>query len=293
MSEGENPFNEIDDDFIMLPTVDYVFKLLFGDINHKDRLISLLSSLIKIPIEKFKGIEILNTELPKLFEEDKKGILDIRAKMSDGKQIDIEIQVLPTKYMPERTLYYWSKMYTMQAKKGDSYKELKKCITINIVDYEFLPVKKMHTCYHLVEDDTGHKLTDVIEVHFCELKKLRRDNEICDLNDPSVNWLRFIGAKTKGEMEMVAHNNEMIKDAFDYLQVISKDEQKRLAYEARQMFLMDQKTREEEARDEAVFEIARNAINEGADLNFIAKITNLDIETIKRFQEEIKGENHK
>jgi len=291
MNEVKNEIKKIDDDFIMLPTVDYVFKLLFGDVNHKERLVSLISSIIKIPIEKFKGIEILNTELPRLFDEDKKGILDIRAKMSDGKQIDIEIQVLPMRYMPERTLYYWSKMYTMQTKKGDTYKNLKKCITINIVDYEFLPVKKMHTCFHLREDDTGHKLTDVIEVHFCELQKLRNGKEVCDLNDPSINWLKFIGSKTKGEMEMVANNSDMIKDTFDYLQVISKDEQKRLAYEARQMFLMDQKTREEEVKDEAKLEIAKNAIKEGADIHFVAKITSLDLETIEKLQKEMKEKN--
>ena len=294
-----------DDNFIMLPTIDFVFKLLFGDVNHKERLISLLSALLKIPIEEFEGIEILNSELQKLFKDDKLGILDIRAKMKDGKQLDIEIQVLPTVYMPERSLYYWSKMYTTQAKEGDSFKVLKKCITINILDYKFLPVKKMHTCYHLKEDDTGHQLTDVIEVHFCELEKLRSMTEISDLNDPSVDWLRFIGAKTKGEMEMIANGNEMIKDAYNYLQVISKDEQKRLAYEARQMDLMDRKTREEEAEErgrkegikegieegieEGIKKVAREALKDGADVSFVAKITKLDISTIKEIQKEINN----
>ena len=93
-----------DDNFIMLPGVDFVFKLLFGDIRHKERLISLLSAVLRLPEEAFAGIEIINTELPRLFQEDKKGILDIRAKLSDGKQIDIEIQVLPSGFMPERTM---------------------------------------------------------------------------------------------------------------------------------------------------------------------------------------------
>ena len=87
MSEQKNTMKRIDDDnFIMLPVVDFVFKLLFGDIKHKERLISLLSAVLKLPKEVFAGIEIINTELPRLFEEDKKGILDIRAKLADGKQ---------------------------------------------------------------------------------------------------------------------------------------------------------------------------------------------------------------
>ncbi len=42
-----------DDNFIMLPIVDFVFKLLFGDIQHKERLISLLSAVLKLPKEVF------------------------------------------------------------------------------------------------------------------------------------------------------------------------------------------------------------------------------------------------
>ena len=296
MSE-QNTMKRIDDDnFIMLPVVDFVFKLLFGDIKHKERLISLLSTVLKLPKEVFAGIEIINTELPRLFEEDKKGILDIRAKLADGKQTDIEIQVLPSSFMPERTLYYWAKMYTMQTKEGDTFDTLKKCITINIVDYEFLPMKKMHTTYHLAEDETGHRLTDVLEVHFCELKKLRKGIDISDADDPSLDWMRFIGARTKGEMEMLAQNNEAIKDAFDYLQVISKDEEKRLAYESRQLWLMDQRTREKVAREEGKeegrqegkqerdVEIVKNLGAMGMSALDIAKATGLMVEQVEKLK---------
>jgi hypothetical protein len=54
-----------------------------------------------------------------------KGILDVRVKTRDGRQINIEIQILPTEFMPERTLFYWSKMYVSQIKAGDTYDQLK------------------------------------------------------------------------------------------------------------------------------------------------------------------------
>jgi predicted transposase/invertase (TIGR01784 family) len=101
-------------------------------------------------------------------------------------------------------------MYTMQAKEGDTYDTLKKCITINIVDYEFLPVNKVHTVYHLTEDETRYRLTDVLEVHFCELEKLRTGMEISDADDPALNWMKFLAARTKGEMEMVAKDDKEI-----------------------------------------------------------------------------------
>ena len=171
------------------------------------------------------------------------------------------------------------------------------------------------------EDRSGICLTDVIEVHFCELKKIRDGMEIIDADDPAIQWMRFLAARTKGEMEMVAKNNEEIKETLNYLEIISKDEQNRLVYEAQQMWLMDQrtrdmtmktreetvKTREEtvKAKEEAVkareetaktreeqakatgkagekLNIARNLLSIGINVDDIAKATGLTIEEIKR-----------
>jgi len=91
-------------------------------------------------------VEIINSELLREFKEDKKGILDIRVQTRDGQQINIEIQILPNEFMPERTLFDWSKMYVSQIKAGDMYDRLKKCITINIVDFKCTPLKQVHSC---------------------------------------------------------------------------------------------------------------------------------------------------
>ncbi|MEN8905024.1 MAG: Rpn family recombination-promoting nuclease/putative transposase, partial [Clostridiales bacterium] len=96
--------------------------------------------------------------------------------------MNIEIQVAVSKYMPERSLYYWSKMYSSQIKKNDSHSSLKKCIAINILDYKFLPINQVHTQFHLIEDNTGYKITNVIELHFIELKKLDNLENLKDKN---------------------------------------------------------------------------------------------------------------
>jgi len=103
----------------------------------------------------------MNNELLKEFQEDKKGILDIRIRTTAGKQIDVEIQVLPNEFMAERSVFYWSKMYTSQIHPGDTYDKLKKCVAINIVDFECTPLKKLYSKYHLTEDESGYRLTDI------------------------------------------------------------------------------------------------------------------------------------
>ena len=156
---------EYEDKFIMSPKIDFVFKLIFVDEKNKKVLGAFLSATLQTPQEEFVNIELLNTELLKEYKEEKKGILDIRIKTKKDEQIDIEIQILPSQYMAERTLFYWSKMYTGQVQPGDTYEKLKKCITINIVDFETIPVDKIHTIYHIIEDETQYKLTEVLEIH--------------------------------------------------------------------------------------------------------------------------------
>ncbi len=175
----------------------------------------------------------------------------MRARTIDGKQIDIEIQILPVIHMPARTLYYWSKMYAGQMKSGYDYDSLKKCITINIVDFKCLKIKKLHTVYHLSEDEAGGHLTDLMEVHFLELSKLNNPEVEQDPKSPVVLWLKFFAAKSRSAMEMLAKDNEDINKAYENLKKISQDEKTRMAYEARDAWLIDERSRIKEARENA------------------------------------------
>ena len=116
-------------------------------------------------------------------------------------------------------MFYWSKMYISQVKPGDTYDLLQKCITINIVDFECTPLKKLHSSYHLTEDATGYRLTDILEVHFLEIVKLADLQIQRDENDPVVEWMEFLDAKSKGVIEMLAEKNKDIKKAYDLLQI--------------------------------------------------------------------------
>lgn len=276
-----------DDGFLMSPKNDFAFKLLFGNENHKELLIAFLNAILKTPENELVDIELINTELLREFAEDRKGILDVRAKTKNGVQIDIEIQVLYTEYMAERTIFYWSKMYTGQIKSGDTYDKLKKCITINIVDFTCIPIEKLHTCFHITEDETGKILTDVLEIHFLELPKLMNTKIPKDENDALVEWMMFLEANNKEALEMLSKKNDKIKKAYNVLQIISKDDKARAAYEAREAELHDQMTRIKSAREEGAnekaIEIAKNLLDI-LDIETIALKTGLSIDRIKKLK---------
>jgi len=268
----------------MSPKYDFVFKYIFGKEKHKDLLISLLSDILAISEEEFEGIEIINSELIKEFKEDRKGILDVRVRTKLGKQIDVEIQILPTEYMAERTMFYWSKMYTSQIKPGDTYDKLKKCVTINIVDFKCTPIKKLYSSYHLTEDESAYRLTDILEIHFLEIPKLFDEEIVRDENDPIVQWMEFLDAKSKGVIEMLAEKNKDIKKAYDLLQIISKDEKARMLYESRQAEISDQLTRiksaEEKGKLEGKLEDAISFLKLGVNEEIVARGTGLSVEKV-------------
>ena len=93
-----------------------------------------------------------------------------------------------------------------------------------------------------------------MEVHFLELPKLAQQHTLNDGNDPIIDWLEFLDAKSKGVMKMLAQKDENIKRTYNILQIVSKDKEARMAYEARQAEIMDQQTREKTAMEKGIKE---------------------------------------
>ena len=151
---------------------DFIFRKLFGDEKNKDILISFLNAVMELDdSRKLEDIELVDgTELYKESIDDKLGILDIRARTAYGEHINIEVQLVNQHNMDKRTLFYWSKIFTEQLKAGQPYNELRKTITINILDFNYIETEKYNTVFHLWEDSNKDcKLTDVLEIRFLEL----------------------------------------------------------------------------------------------------------------------------
>ena len=81
---------EKQEDFIMLPTVDFCFKELMQNDNIRKNIIA---ALLNLPSSEVENTELMPTILRKESKDDKYGILDVRVKLKDGEQIDFEMQV--------------------------------------------------------------------------------------------------------------------------------------------------------------------------------------------------------
>lgn len=223
-----------EDNFIMLPTVDFCFKELMK--NPKVRQ-GFIAALLNRPPEDIEETLLLPTIMQGESETDKLGILDVRVLMKDKTQIDLEMQVAYFPYWDQRILFYLGRMYIEQLQKGEPYSKLKKCIHVSILDFIRFPNDE--ECYrtaHLRDDKTGELYSDLLELQILELPKLPSVSEI---TSPVIDWMRFLSRKSKKEFEEMAKTDPYINEAYDTLLNLSADELKKLKYDAREKALKD------------------------------------------------------
>jgi predicted transposase/invertase (TIGR01784 family) len=102
--------------------------------------------------------------------------------------------------------------------------------------------------YHLANKKSHKALTNLLEVHTIELKKLPKKGDGTLLG----NWIRFLKSKTDEEFRMVAQTDLMIKKAVDLLEQLSQDKELRAEARQRAKALSDFNTSMSEARNEGM-----------------------------------------
>ncbi len=217
---------------------DLVFQKLFGKPKNSQITSHFLSLILKREIN---HIDLdVNKRLLRNRKTSKTGRLDIRAKFNNGEDCNIELQVLPYEFMPERMLEYWSGMYDNKINSGEGYDVLKPSFCILITDYclkKINHIPKYHTTWNLREKDFPENiLTDNIEMHILEIPKIQK-NEI--LNDELVQWLQFIENPADKEVQKIMKENKYLKQAREELAYLSSDPDFQLLVESRAGMLRD------------------------------------------------------
>ncbi|MEJ8553764.1 Rpn family recombination-promoting nuclease/putative transposase [Tepidibacter sp. Z1-5] len=269
------------------PKIDFVFKNIFGSNKHPKVLISFLNATLKQK-DLITSVEIQNTDLEKHFLDDKFSRLDVKAKTSNNEIINIEIQLKNEYNMIKRSLYYWSKLYEEQLGEGDNYSSLKRTVCINILNFKYLKNDRFHNGYRLKELETNEELSDVIEIHFIEIPKLKENS---DEKDMLVAWTEFLKNPESEKVRKLEMSIEEIKEAKDELVRISNDDEQRMIYEMRSKVLRDKVSSLNKAKNEGrqegeklkALEIAKSLLDI-LDIETIASKTGLSIDELKKLK---------
>jgi predicted transposase/invertase (TIGR01784 family) len=115
---------------------DIMFKKLFADENDKTNLKLLLSAILRdVPKDEFEDIVFKETILPSDEKEKKICVLNLLVSTKSGMRINIEIQVVGGHVFIARMVCYNAKLIVNQLPSGGDYKDLKRSVSIFIVDF--------------------------------------------------------------------------------------------------------------------------------------------------------------
>lgn len=222
---------------IVMLKLDVIFKRVFGDENNKDIIAAFISDLLEIPRDSIKAIYINNVELTPEFFDQKFSRLDLKLDV-DGRIVNIEMQVNKEVDFKERTLFYWSKLYSEELKAGDEYEQLKQTICINIINFGLFDCADYHSHFKVMENERHEVLTDKFAIHFFELKKLGKYKKNRRMED----WLNLINAETEGDLMAIQKNTNIpeVQQTIVMLRKLNADEQVRQEAHYREKRLHDE-----------------------------------------------------
>lgn len=269
---------------LLPPKMDFVFKEIFGNEKHPNILISFLNAVLN-PSDPIKSVTLQDTTIEKEYLTDKYSRLDVRATTDKGEHINIEIQ-LDNKYnMIKRSLYYWSKLYEGQLESGNDYQKLARTICINLIDFNLLNHDKFHSVYRLKDCETHEELTDIIELHFIELKKMKHVKHADEVKSKLEAWLHFINQPDSEVVRELEAVESEIKSAKAELIRLSGNKVERELFEKRRQAMLDEASAlafaEEKGAKKEKLEIAKNLIQKGLDNGFIVETTGLSLEEVE------------
>ncbi len=155
------------------PRVDFAFKKLFGSEENKDLLMGLINAIVAEE-DQAADIELKNPYSLPAYQAGKMSVLDIRAVDKAGRWYNIEMQVSEDLHFDKRALYYWARLVAEQLGEGMIYRQLKKTVSINILDFNFTPSEtEFHNLYKITNVTTGEddRLHDIFELRLLDMKE--------------------------------------------------------------------------------------------------------------------------
>lgn len=215
--------------------LDIIFKKLFT--SDYSILSSFLEDIIDMPKGSIRKIDVVNPNILPSAIDGKQGQLDLIMYVDD-KIINVEIQLKNEGNFKDRSVFYWSKIYSDDLKKGHEYEELKQTITINILNFNLFDCEEACSSFKLLETTRHEVLTDKCLILFFELTKI---NNKIESNNRKKLWLQLINAETEEELDMINETGvPEIQKAILILHEMSLDEEVREMARLREKWILDE-----------------------------------------------------
>ena len=278
------------------PKTDYAFKKIFGSSESKDILISFLNALIYEGNSTIEDLEIINPNLPPKVEGLKDTYLDVKARLSDGTLVIIEMQVLNVQSFGKRVFYNAAKTYAFQLEAAQGYRLLKPVIALTITDFEMFPNSEEFISRFVLKEVNGNWIysENDLELVFVELPKFSKGQE--QLETLADKWVYFM--KNARIMTSIPETMDRIPEIHQAFEIANESKLSREEVEdldRREQFIYDQQGaiikavqegreegREEGMREKAIA-IAQQLLAR-LDNVTISQVTGLSVEDVQNLR---------
>ena len=263
---------------------DFAFKKVFGSEGSKDILVSFLNSLIFFSEgEVIEDLTIVDFYQIPLIKGMKDTYVDVKAKLSSGTTVIIEMQILNVQGMEQRILYNAAKAYSTQLVQGESYHLLNPVIALTLTDFVMFPeMAEYKSIFRLTEKDYLVEYNGDIELIFIELPKFSKTE--AELSDVTDKWIYFI--KNAGSLAYIPETLSILPElshAFSIANEAGLSLEEQEAQWKRKDFIMLQKgsieLAEKKGIEKGLEKVAIEMIKDGESNDRIRKYTGLtDVE---------------
>jgi predicted transposase/invertase (TIGR01784 family) len=239
------------------PTVDCVFKALFGHEDNKALLINFLNSVLR-PATPILDVTLVNPTNDQLRLDDKETAVDVRACDASGATFQVDVQVVVHPALAERMLFNWATIYNRQLKHGEKYDHLKPLTSIWVLRRNLWKIDMLHHHHFEVWDrNAGLTLSNHFSIHTLELGKWESGGAA---PEGEALWMQFLrDARTWQTLPALLADLPHMRHAMTVLKRFSDDDIEHLNYLSRLDRERVQQALEDDAKEktEAIAEMER------------------------------------
>lgn len=229
-------------------TNDYMFRVILQ--SNELVLKGLISSLLHLPFDEIKTVEIKNPI--KLGEtlNSKDFILDIQVLLNNDTLINLEMQVANHHNWTDRSLSYLCRNFD-QLYRGQEYEVARPVIHIGILDFVLFPdAPEFYASYKMLNIKSHYVFSDKFTLNVLSLKEIESATEE-DVFWKIDKWAKLFAAKTWRDIKMIAQNNEILTSATKSLFEYNADDIIRQQCRAREEAERHERTMQKKLADSA------------------------------------------
>lgn len=276
------------DRMLLDPKIDSIFKTIFTQDCEASRIAlkGLVTAIIGYEPEE---ITVINSEPPKDIITAKDIRLDLNCRMSNGEQINIEMQTCLTDSLSlkARTAYYGCRLVAGLAMHGRDYDRMPKVYQVMFTNFVLFGGSDFLRRFTFASGK--EELTDKLQIIFVQLPLVAGKENLQELEKWSIFFRDSAEISKRDVLNRIICSDLRIQKAAEVLMYVSQEERERAIAESRLKWKLDyqsdmiiaERKGVQQGIQQGTLEVAKKMLAEGIPDDVILRVTGLTLEEIR------------